>query len=370
MSSIECKQKYVKVVAKGSFREVGQMVGEETRELIRFMREVMVPDLLKNVFAGDETAMVRAATLYNDKVFEYFPNAHQYIRGLAEGANMYLTNLLPIVYCEELSAEPAQSATRDRCSTMVVWTDKGWVIGHQEDFWRLFLAMMIIYDLHFDGYPRMVSLGYPATFPGIAGSLNSAGVAIVNNALWPKAGQGISKQARHFRATLETTLEGAYYWLACGPHMLTDHFIVAGGQEGRLVSLEVSNPVVSPLVSASREIVYKGKPVSGKSVMAPFVHANHVQWLPLLEEDPGHIGSYMRLGKLYAEACRNPPKNTDDMLQLLIQPDGILRKMPERNLTTQENSLTLATTVISPSERKIIFVRYGEENPAVEEFAV
>jgi len=362
------------IYAKGNFFEVGVQVGEATRELVHFMSAQVSADLLNNVFGGEIQAMVVVAKSQHDKAYNYFPEAGQYLEGLAFGANIHLDDLLSVAYSEEMSALVSETVggklarARDRCSTLVTRGLHGWLMGHQEDFWGVFFGKMLVLELQFKGYPKLVSLSYPGQLPALAGSLNAAGVAITNNSLWPKAGRGISKQTRHFRAALATNFLDALTTLARGPHALTDHFILISAREDLAASIEVSNPVASPDECVIRQIVHNEPAILGESVAAPFAHANHAQLLELHETDPAHLGSYMRLGKLYAEASRHCPRSAADMLELLTRPDGILRKLPDKNLTGQENSVTLATTVISPSEGKIIFVRYGAEDLARNDF--
>ena len=362
------------IYAKGNFFEVGVQVGEATRELVHFMSAQVSADLLNNVFGGEIQAMVVVAKSQHDKAYNYFPEAGQYLEGLAFGANIHFDDLLSVAYSEEMSALVSETVggklarARDRCSTLVTRGLDGWLMGHQEDFWGVFFGKMLVLDLNFKGYPKLVSLSYPGQLPALAGSFNAAGVAITNNSLWPKAGRGISKQTRHFRAALATNFLDALTTLARGPHALTDHFILISAREDLAASIEVSNPVASPDECVIRQIVHNEPAILGESVAAPFAHANHAQLLELHETDPAHLGSYLRLGKLYAEASRHCPRSAADMLELLTRPDGILRKLPDKNLTGQENSVTLATTVISPSEGKIIFVRYGAEDLARNDF--
>ena len=362
------------IYAKGNFFEVGVQVGEATRELVHFMSAQVSADLLNNVFGGEIQAMVVVAKSQHDKAYNYFPEAGQYLEGLAFGANIHLDDLLSVAYSEEMSALVSETVggklarARDRCSTLVTRGLHGWLMGHQEDFWGVFFGKMLVLELQFKGYPKLVSLSYPGQLPALAGSLNAAGVAITNNSLWPKAGRGISKQTRHFRAALATNFLDALTTLARGPHALTDHFILISAREDLAASIEVSNPVASPDECVIRQIVHNEPAILGESVAAPFAHANHAQLLELHETDPAHLGSYLRLGKLYAETSRHCLHSAADMLELLTRPDGILRKLPDKNLTGQENSVTLATTVISPSEGKIIFVRYGAEGSVKDEF--
>lgn len=347
------------IQARGSFRAVGRAVGEATREDILFMRHVMVPQMLEEAFGGDELHMARDARKHFRVTEGFWPEAGEYVRGLAEGAGLGLDALLPIVFLEEMSVP----LRRDRCSTLLVRTGEGWLVGHQEDYREIFYGRLSVLDLAFDGHPRLVCLCYPGTFPGMATSLNSEGVAMACNALWLAPVPGTGKQAKHFLAALERTFIGALRWICNGPHVLADHFLVIGGKEGYAASLEVTSRPEARRGEEFREIVWDRSETGDSSVSAPFTHANHVKWLEPWANghlrDPAHHGSLMRQAKLDRIASTDPPTTPGGMLSLFRRKDGILHRDGACNRTGQPDSVSIATTVIRPGTSEIWFVGYG-----------
>lgn len=350
--------------ARGSFRAVGRAVGEATRDDIRFMRETLVPAMLLTVFQGDELHMIRDARRHFWVTERFWPEAGEYVRGLSEGAGLSLDAILPIVFLEEMSV----SSGRDRCSTLLVRTEEGWLVAHQEDYRQIFYGRLAVLDLEFDGYPRMVCLCYPGTFPGMAASLNAAGVAMTCNALWLDPVSGFGKQVKHFLAALDTTFLGAVSWICNGPHILADHFLVVGGEEDLAWSIEVTSGPEAVRGEEFREIVWDRPSVGGASVLAPFTHANHVKWLDPWANghlcDPAHPGSLMRQAALDRIAMANPPATPEGMLALFRRKDGVLNRDAVFNRTGQPDSVTIATAVMRPSTREAWFVGYGRGEEA------
>lgn len=353
------------ITAKGGFYEVGRLIGEATAGEIRFQQAQLVPDILKKGFGGDELAMLRASRDQHTSTKEFWHEAGEFLEGMAEGAGMRLDALLPIAYCEEIAVGPSADAMREKCSTLVIRTPRGWALGHQEDYVPSFYGKLAVYDLRFDGYPRMVSLNYPGTFPGVAGSLNAAGIATSNNSLWPAVQRGISKQVKHFRATLEDTVLGALGWLVFPPHALTDHYVVIGGEEDTALSLEVTSHPDAPQPCEVREIVCDRACDDAIAVEAPFWHANHVRWLEPWASgairDPANHSSAMRGRKLRDICLRDVPCSARELEMLLLKPDGILHRSRENDLTGASFTVTLASVIIEPSRRKIVFFCYGDD---------
>lgn len=349
------------VEAKGSFRKVGREVGEATREDILFMRDTLVPEMLAEAFGGDELAMRRDAREHLAATEAFWPEGADYARGLAEGAGLALDEALPIVFLEEMSLP----LRRERCSTILLASPDGWLIGHQEDHRSMFRGRLALLDLRFDGQPRLASLTYPGTFPGMAASLNDAGLAMTANSLWPDPVPGAGKQAKHFLAALEPTVLGALSWICSGPHQLSDHFLVVGDDRFAL-SVEVSGHPSAEVGCEIRQIVETG-PLEEGQVLAPFCHANSVLWLEPWASgrtpDPAHRGSAMRFRELRKLAV-SPPDGPQALLARLMEKDGILNRDAALNRTGQPDSVTVASVVIRPGTREMWCATYGgEEKP-------
>lgn len=324
MKSLQCR---------GSFEDVGRQVGTECCSDIPDLLDRVVAYLLENTTVGSLRLIRDIAADYTARTESEWPSATAYLRGLAVGAGVTYETVAVIAFSEEIASEFIPSS---KCSTLVVPTTRGAVIGHNEDYEPHYLGKMVLLDATFDGYPRTVGLTYPGQLPNLAGSLNAKGVAIANNSLWPDAQPGRSKQVQHFRASLSDDLEEAIEHLAKPPVALTTHYTVAHGPAGQVVSLEVSNPATAE------------ESVSFMTIGSePFCHTNHVLSLRLKGDDPAvTIASHSlaRLAKLKALPRERLPRTPEEMLELLSTNEGVLHRTPAQNPT----SVTLATVVIRP----------------------
>lgn len=319
---------------KGSFEDIGRQVGEACRPDIPDLHDRVAAYLIESTTAGSLKRMREVATDYSARTDRSWPDATAFLKGLAEGAGVPFRTIALIAYSEEIASEfiPAPP----KCSTLVVPTVRGPMIGHNEDYEPHYFGKMVLLDAAFDGYPQAVGLTYPGQLPNLAGSLNAKGVAIANNSLWPDAKPGHSKQVQHFRASLADDLEQAVTHLAKPPVSLTTHYTVAHGPTGQAVSLEISNPLVARVTTALSTIGPE-----------PFCHTNHVLALELREPDPAVVSanhSLDRLAKLQALPRERLPRSPEEMLDLLSANDGIVHRTPEQN----PFSVTLATVVIRP----------------------
>jgi len=326
-----------KLVARGSFRSVGAQIGEETRSDLPFVFDKAVEFLLENATAGSLARMRSIADGYVASAKGIFPQAVEYLEGLAYGGGLSFEDVALISFSEEIRTEFHADPKPEKCTTLAVKTRDGWLIGHNEDYEPQYLGKMFALDLRISGHPRVLALNYPGMFPCLAGSLNLRGVAIANNSLWPDAVPGLSKNLLHFRAALAEDMDQAIEWLARQPAALTGHYTVAWAPSDDLVGLEVSNP------QTAEEIVCLHQPGP-----TSYAHTNHVRLLKLKGDDPAVVQRNHSVDRLAAAQKildgANPPRTPEAMLDLLSRNDGLLHRTPEQNPT----SVTLATVVIRP----------------------
>ncbi|HTK59584.1 MAG TPA: C45 family peptidase [Candidatus Baltobacteraceae bacterium] len=323
---------------QGSFEDIGRQVGEACRADIPDLHDQVVRYLLQNTTVGSLRRIRKIAVEYSKRADRDWPQAIAFLRGLAAGADTSYGTIAVIAFSEEIASEFVPSS---KCSTLVVQTARGALIGHNEDYEPHYFGKMVLLDATFDGFPRTVGLTYPGQLPNLAGSLNAKGVAIANNSLWPDAQPGRSKQVQHFRASLADDLEEAVEHLAKPPVALTTHYTVAHGPTGQVVSLEISNPATA---EENVSFVTVGP--------EPFCHTNHVLSLRLKAPDPAVVSanhSLARLAKLQALPRERLPRSPEEMLEFLSTNDGVLHRIPEQN----ETSVTLATVVIRPQSGEL-----------------
>lgn len=324
-----------KLVVRGSFRAAGVQIGEETRRDLPFVRDKTVEFLIDNATVGDLERMRAIAAGYVASTKAFFPEAIEYMQGLAFGGGLTFDDVALIAFSEEIRTEFV--AAPAKCTTIAIKTRDGWMIGHNEDYEPQYFGRMYALDLRISGHPRVLSLNYPGMFPCLAGSVNQRGVAITNNSLWPDAVPGLSKNALHFMAAIAGHADEAFDLLTRQPAALTGHYTLAAGETDELIGLEVSNEATAHTPTVVHD------PGEGS-----YCHANHVRFLKLKGEDPAVTAGNHSLDRL-ARAERTlsgprVPRTPEELLDLLSTNEGVLHRTPAQNPT----SVTLASIVIRP----------------------
>jgi hypothetical protein len=330
-----------KIEARGTFRSIGVQIGYATTEDLHFVRDRTIAYLLANCFVRDLQRMREIALRYVASTHDFFPEAIDYLKGLAWGGALSLEDVALIAFSEEIRAEAGPGPSR--CSTLAVPTPDGWVIAHNEDYEPQYAGRMIVADLRFMDCPRVISLNYPGHFPCLAGSLNECGIAITNNSLWMDAVPGLSKNAKHFRASLAREMHQALDDLTFAPNAVSTHYTLAWGGMDQLVGIEVSDPATTD--SPLHVIDPAGQ---------AYAHTNHVRFMELKSPDPALADgnhSKARLDKLEALAAAGAPCDPASLLELFSTADGLLHRAPG----SDPSSVTLATVIIRPKMGEIWF---------------
>jgi hypothetical protein len=190
---------------EGSVHDGGVEVGRRTATIVHSTLKRVERRLL-GAFNGDHERIHRVALDIARKGEEASPSSEEYLQGLARGTGIEYGRLIIQSFFEEILEHGLVSPQeRDRCSTLAIRAAWRWLVGHQEDYKEEYLENMIVTDLTFTGYPRMLGVGFPGQIPGNAGSLNAAGVLITNDACWCAACAGFPKQSCQFEACLQET---------------------------------------------------------------------------------------------------------------------------------------------------------------------
>ncbi len=328
------------IYAKGSFGNVGAGIGEAMREEIRAAVEATLAAFEKYTrLRGHKPLALLTAFMHQD-VEKFFPEARQFMLGLWKGSAVReLHDVLALAYAEYFFAEYGNAPAK--CSTLVVETERGVILGHNEDYDAHYLGKLVLLDLEFDGWPRLVSVTYPGHLPGLAGSLNAERIATANNSMRGPASCGIPKSVRHFRASLARTWREALDALRARKIDLADHFTLVTGD--RVTSVEVS-----PDSAATR-------PAYWSDVILPFAHANHPLWLAMRDAEPAAdsawgAGTHERLEKLRRIGRTGEIRTNDDMLDMLACEDNLLHKRD----ATDGAAITLATVAIDTDKGEFL----------------
>src|SRR5512141_2280860 len=94
-----------KLVVRGSFRSVGAQIGEETAADLPFVRDRTIAFLLENAAVGGLDRMRAIAGVYVASTRDVFPEALDYMEGLAFGGGLPFEDIALIAFSEEIRTE-------------------------------------------------------------------------------------------------------------------------------------------------------------------------------------------------------------------------------------------------------------------------
>lgn len=326
------------VIARGSFFEVGCQLGEALKEDVLKMHEWLFPYILENTTIGSFERMHEVAMEYANASGHAQSKTAMFLAGSANGAGISFDKVAIGAYSDEILAEFGVVDSPSKCTTLVVDTEQGALMGHNEDEKKE--QRLYWHDITFDSHPRMVGAGYIGMWPGMI-SLNSRRVAILNNSFWLQGRRGRSRGEQQFFAAISRSLPEAVKHLTQQPVGLPSHYTVADGRNGKVISLEVAN----------KQTAYKS--VSNMKVGSDlFIHTNHVLRLRLKDLDPCVVAenhSLARLAELEAMRGAQLPRNPQEMLALLSQKGKIWMRTPEE----YPDSRTIASFAVLPERGEI-----------------
>ncbi len=337
------------IEASGSFLRVGENVGEAAREDVRFICDSVAAHLAAHTSLKTREALRAAIEPFYRASERFFPEAFEYLRGMAAGANANFDGILLAMFDEEIS-----EAFEEKCSTLAALTPRGWIVGHNEDYGPHYDGRLSLLDLSIDGWPRLLAVSYPGKLPGVGGTLNARGLSVTNNSLTAAVMAGISSEARGFRAALASDAEEAVTALSTQPAALTAHFTILSAAGRRAISLEVGNAASSKELSVRSDL------------KAPAAHTNTVLNLPLAVPDGSSANSRDRYEKLKRIIAAGAPADPESMMALFSNYDGLLNRRPGDHPT----SITLATVVIRAETGELWVRDYGTTGAETKKFQI
>jgi isopenicillin-N N-acyltransferase like protein len=254
---------FVRVQARGSYRELGRAVGEAARDQVRASVAFFQDGF--PAMTGGRLTFAQAeleAEAYGAQARRWLPQYVEELDGLAEGAGVPFSQLLVLNCGEELtSAEPAvgeapDAASRgadgapvgagtkrppvggDRCTALAVVSAGRHVVGHNMDWYVIDAVNNVLFDLTVPDGTRLM---------GIAGApyllmlgMNSHGVANVSNSVYSTDNRlGIPNAfVRRWSIEAPTVEEARARGLHAARARGTNHFLA--DRDGRLWDTETS----------------------------------------------------------------------------------------------------------------------------------
>jgi len=169
----------IEVNASSHF-EAGKQVGMKTRELQQMFYAKLVPEYPWEV-------MVRQSMPFLEVTERMFPQFVAELQGLAEGIGVPFERVWAIQCRDEIIGHHQN----ERCSSVFVRTDAGWIVGHNEDdFWNGFskeearkLYFLVRKTIAGDS---IFYLGFPFMIGGETISIHSSGTVQTINTLHHK----------------------------------------------------------------------------------------------------------------------------------------------------------------------------------------
>lgn len=211
----------------GTHRKIGQAIGEMLRGEIQKALNMH----FKRFHALEKKLHPKAAGTLTHTVQKYFPDFVEEVKGIAEGANQPLEQLLFFSFEEELSPS-------EHCTTLAIKAKKTIYFAHNEDY-DLGLPLYII-KAKPKGKPEFISVGQAGQFPGLIG-FNDRGFVFAGNSIATKTNfKGLPK-TYCLRSFLECEkISDAVAVIEQKERAIGNNSILVSAKEGRIVSLEWS----------------------------------------------------------------------------------------------------------------------------------
>lgn len=160
-----------------SHYEAGRQIGVQTKELQQMFYAKLIPECPWDVLVAKAIPFLSATE-------QLFPHFISELRGLSEGIEIPFERVWAIQCRDEIVSQ----LESEKCSSVFIHTDTGWLVGHNEDdYWSGF-SKEEVRQLYFMvrktiAGNSMVYLGFPFMIGGETVSIHSSGVIQTINTL-------------------------------------------------------------------------------------------------------------------------------------------------------------------------------------------
>lgn len=321
------------VKAHGSFYNIGQLVGEASKEDIQEVYDRGIEHLLKYTKAKSIDQIHDIAGRYMRVAKDIWSPAVDYLLGQARAAGVSEKVITLTSFSEEVSTEIGLKPA-EKCTTLVVKTRSGETMEvHGEEFEPHNFGKNVIVEAEFDGFPAVVCFAYPGQLWGSGFSFNACRISITKNGLHLPAVPGLPTQVVQSRAALARNIKEAKRWVTKRPISLPAHYILMSGETGEALSVLVSNS------EASYE------EVKLHLIQDSFCFTNHIPsgWFSLKVPDPAlenSLTTLPRYAKLKSLTPADLPETPAEAFKLFGEPPLFVK--PGK----PGASVTMAITVI------------------------
>ena len=166
------------IEARGTYREVGQQIGEKAKTQIGSMLSHLQEDLPQGVSWGD---MLVGSRLYFEQSRITYPQYIEELVGIAEGAGVPFEDVF-LAMCEELWEDAAwQRGCTDMAARGPATRDGSTLIAHTNDLMPESRENLVILKVQSGDEPEF--LGVSSGAVGISAGFNAAGISLTGNQL-------------------------------------------------------------------------------------------------------------------------------------------------------------------------------------------
>ncbi|MFH0749309.1 MAG: C45 family peptidase [Candidatus Gottesmanbacteria bacterium] len=316
----------------GNNRDVGLAIGEMFRGKI----QEVISDRKHYIRKYQERLSQTAAFVKETK--KAFPHLVLEMEGMAEGADVPFVDLFfhntPEIYDRTREWDREQAQTEDHCTIAVSFTERGPIVGHNEDWSIESLDELYVLKATING-TTYLGLNYATFLIGCSATLTSNGLVQCINELHQESHLGVGKSFVA-RAILDCkTLDEAVILMKETQRSSGYNHVLVKGKE--MLDIE----------TAGIDIDIE------RQVSSPYAHTNHFisKHMTPFEKDESshHKNSYDRLARAN-ELVRND-MTTADMMALLSDTKNI------RYPICREDA-TIGSVILEPLQKQIL-VCYG-----------
>lgn len=165
------------VRASGTHYEVGLAIGKAMQVAIR-----QALGNNREVFKKDFSARIEASKPFQQQAQTYFPEYVEELRGMADGSGVSFDELFLSNNREAADFNPYLSAS-DRCTIVGIPQERGYLLGHNEDWDASSLSLLYLLDATIGG-TRIFGLTYANSLAGDGVAVNGYGLAQGLNELY------------------------------------------------------------------------------------------------------------------------------------------------------------------------------------------
>lgn len=309
---------------KGSFRQVGRDIGEafkrETSGWIKKLKE------LEPNYDRELEKVKQYIPISEDNL----PDICDMVKGMAEGGGISYEESFFLSTGELV--DPIYDPDPEHCTIAVSFTEKGAVIGHNEDF-----TIDVIDDLYIlkanVNEMKVLALAYKSVLPGTSVSLNSKGlVQCINELHQTNLRIGIPKIFASCAVMFQDGLDEAEELIKKLPKASGFNHVLVNGD--RVLNVEIA-----------------GQEVSVDNITnTPYVHTNHYLSKDLMKFEKYHSESSARRFSRAKELVHNNMTEQEMM--------SLLSDRQDEEFPISRPDATIGSVVIVPRNGEM-FINYG-----------